>query len=79
MSREVLKRLLGNYCEVQKMIENGNNWAVRTANNTKELGSKAQLVEEIIYEVKKMNKNKNNIRGDTRKKATNKKRKTRRN
>lgn len=81
MSRSTLESLLGNYCEVNKMIASGNNWAVKTANDRKEMGSKANLIEEIILEARRL-KNANfkaPFRGASRKNKASKQRKTRRN
>jgi hypothetical protein len=78
MSRATLESLLGNYCEVNKMIASGNNWAVKTANDRKALGSKANLIEEIVLEARRLNAMAP-FRGSSRKNKASKQRKTRRN
>jgi len=54
MSLDTLKGLLDHYCHVSKMIKDGDNWAVKTENDRKALGSKANLLEEIIYEARNL-------------------------
>ena len=78
MSRATLNALLRDYCHVQKMIDEGDNWAVKTANNAKELGSKANLVEEIIREAKKLGGNNANVANNNKVRGGRKTRKARR-
>ena len=54
MSLDTLKGLLDHYCHVSKMIKDGDDWAVKTENDRKALGSKANLLEEIIYEARNL-------------------------
>jgi len=54
MSLASLKGLLDHYCHVSKMIKDGDDWAVKTENDRKALGSKANLLEEIIYEARNL-------------------------
>ena len=54
MSLNTLKALLGNYCDSCQQIEKGDNWASAHQNDRKTLGSKANLLEEIIYEARKL-------------------------
>jgi len=54
MSLATLKSLLNDYAHVCELIKKEDKWAVRTENDNEEVGSKANLLEEIIIEARRL-------------------------